>query len=299
MNLSRKAFTLIELLVVIAIIAILAAILFPVFAQAKAAAKAAASLSNTKELALAALMYSPDYDDTLVPCQSWTSGAPTNPLAIPYAGGNLITWRGLLNPYIKNTDIMTDPAAATIFNNPAYTKSQNQAIFGNYGMNDYYLGGYYWNGGGWSIKAASGTRPADPAGTVYFTEQTSFGSESSKVYTDGPIYYVGMSDAPMCWDNALSGTDPNQIDGYIYCYDNWGMGSFWETDAGIKPQNGGRSGTNAPRVADGVNTAFVDGHSKKLKIGNLAIGTTWSYTTTPGNMHVTPDYKTKYLWDLD
>ncbi|MDR3689266.1 MAG: prepilin-type N-terminal cleavage/methylation domain-containing protein [Fimbriimonas sp.] len=63
---NRSAFTLIELLVVIAIIAILASILFPVFAQAKQAAKKTASLSNVKQLGLAATMYASDYDDTFM-----------------------------------------------------------------------------------------------------------------------------------------------------------------------------------------------------------------------------------------
>lgn len=61
----KRAFTLIELLVVIAIIAILAAILFPVFAQAKSAGKQAVNLSNMKQLGLAGIMYSADYDDNL------------------------------------------------------------------------------------------------------------------------------------------------------------------------------------------------------------------------------------------
>jgi len=64
---NRKAFTLIELLVVIAIIAILAAILFPVFAQAKEAAKQTQGLSNTKQIAVSQLLYSNDYDDTVIP----------------------------------------------------------------------------------------------------------------------------------------------------------------------------------------------------------------------------------------
>jgi prepilin-type N-terminal cleavage/methylation domain-containing protein len=60
----RKGFTLIELLVVIAIIAILAAILFPVFAQAREKARQTTCTSNTKQSALAFMMYINDYDET-------------------------------------------------------------------------------------------------------------------------------------------------------------------------------------------------------------------------------------------
>ncbi|MDR3690132.1 MAG: prepilin-type N-terminal cleavage/methylation domain-containing protein [Fimbriimonas sp.] len=93
----KKAFTLIELLVVIAIIAILAAILFPVFAQAKLAAKKTLCVSNAKELNLAFIMYAGDYDDTMVTQEN---------------GGihqDVREFQVLLQPYIKNRDIMFDP----------------------------------------------------------------------------------------------------------------------------------------------------------------------------------------------
>lgn len=92
---KKGAFTLIELLVVIAIIAILAAILFPVFAQAKRAAKDASALSNLKQTSTAHAMYATDCDDTII---IWETGNPW------------FAWPILIQPYMKNTDLIWDPA---------------------------------------------------------------------------------------------------------------------------------------------------------------------------------------------
>ncbi len=86
----RAGFTLIELLVVIAIIAILASILFPVFAQAREAARKASCTSNLKQVGLALLMYTQDYDETL----PWAAFNPPNE--------PLVMWYDLVEPYVKS-----------------------------------------------------------------------------------------------------------------------------------------------------------------------------------------------------
>ena len=115
MNRSR-GFTLIELLVVIAIIAILAAILFPVFAQAREKARAISCLSNEKQMGLGLIQYSQDNDEQVVP--SWTGAlytATATPTALP---GNVNfpgtgRWMDVIQPYVKNTQIFTDPDSNT------------------------------------------------------------------------------------------------------------------------------------------------------------------------------------------
>jgi prepilin-type N-terminal cleavage/methylation domain-containing protein len=119
---KRRAFTLIELLVVIAIIAILAAILFPVFAQAKEAAKKTQCVSNTKQTALAAIMYATDYDDTLPRhdnngscyylgqspgpnCNYPDWGDFTPPTIGGYQAGESVMYWGAIAPYHKNDQI--------------------------------------------------------------------------------------------------------------------------------------------------------------------------------------------------
>jgi prepilin-type N-terminal cleavage/methylation domain-containing protein len=113
----KNAFTLIELLVVIAIIAILAAILFPVFAQAKLAAKQSVNLSNHKQLGLAAIMYTVDYDDYFPLEEAY------NPSDLTFSNqgvGGFDPWQVVVQPYIKNWGIFQHPLGPSIPSTPAY-----------------------------------------------------------------------------------------------------------------------------------------------------------------------------------
>lgn len=99
---KRKAFTLIELLVVIAIIAILAAILFPVFAQAKVAAKRTKTVAQLKQVGTSAMIYMADYDD-MFPPKARAGYGPSAGGGDPY---NVMTWDDIMQPYIKNWQIL-------------------------------------------------------------------------------------------------------------------------------------------------------------------------------------------------
>lgn len=114
---KNRGFTLIELLVVIAIIAILAAILFPVFAQARTAAKKTVAISNQKQISLAVVMYTADYDDTYPRNDGCELNSSLNPVlndgtlrcggAVGFAHRtNHFSWQKWVMPYIRNLGIL-------------------------------------------------------------------------------------------------------------------------------------------------------------------------------------------------
>ncbi|HEY3328962.1 MAG TPA: DUF1559 domain-containing protein [Capsulimonadaceae bacterium] len=110
---KKCGFTLIELLVVIAIIAILAAILFPVFATAREKARQSSCTANLKQLGLAWLQYSQDYDESAPPIRHIESGVTM-----------WFSIRTELDPYAKSKGIFVCPSA-TATNNPTITYAYN------------------------------------------------------------------------------------------------------------------------------------------------------------------------------
>ncbi|MGV3723860.1 MAG: prepilin-type N-terminal cleavage/methylation domain-containing protein [Actinomycetota bacterium] len=134
---GRRGFTLIELLVVIAIIAILAAILFPVFARAREAARRTMCASNAKQIGTAWMMYTQDYDETVMTfgyhcCPPngyqwerrwygyWDQATQTNDNS-----------GGLLYPYTKSGPIKACPSR------PPIGRPQDTDL--GYGYNDFYF----------------------------------------------------------------------------------------------------------------------------------------------------------------
>jgi prepilin-type processing-associated H-X9-DG protein len=83
------------------IIAILAAILFPVFARAREKARQTSCLNNVKQLSLAVMQYTQDYDEVLP-----ASFYPGNPVGTRF-------WYEKIQPYVNNTQVQVCPSART------------------------------------------------------------------------------------------------------------------------------------------------------------------------------------------
>jgi prepilin-type N-terminal cleavage/methylation domain-containing protein/prepilin-type processing-associated H-X9-DG protein len=95
----RCGFTLVELLVVVAIIALLAGILMPVFARAREKGRQSYCLSNLKQMAMAMMFYTEDFDGFYPP-------------AVGHAGRRPVdfssSWMGILAPYVKDPAVFID-----------------------------------------------------------------------------------------------------------------------------------------------------------------------------------------------
>lgn len=272
----NRAFTLIELLVVIAIIAILAAILFPVFAQAKAAAKKTASLSNIKQLALGALMYDGDYDDTF-PAGSnacWWQ---------PIDGG----WTWSIMPYLKSVPILVspnDPKSKSTW--PSWMTGVAEAVNISYSANGYMK----WDGSGWGMYGvmgmdqahaqvrADGSCNASPWMSKGITVATSVSQPAST------IMFAESYNAYPVWGPSDFFTGINWWDWVGYgslIPDSQRDGSAYQVNGVVFSKNNKNGGMNAYDSGKSP-VAWVDGHAAAV---------------APLSTNPDPNDNTKNLWD--
>jgi len=188
---TRSAFTLLELLVVVAIIAILAAILFPVFARARENARRTSCQSNLKQIGLAWIQYSQDYDEKImrfsngVSASSATASAPAVYWWGSWDGATFRASGGLLQPYMKSDQVRVCPSFTAVPAN-AYEGSTGYAYnVGTLSPTDYGPAPTYTA----SPRAASLAAISDTAQTVVFADAAkldSAGVYAPSTYLQGP-----------------------------------------------------------------------------------------------------------------
>lgn len=281
---KRSGFTLIELLVVIAIIAILAAILFPVFAQAREKARAISCVSNEKQLALAILQYTQDYDEMY----------PVGFGASSWTGNDL--WDVKISPYIKSYGayICPDDSKAGPFTNNSptcFTGCTWQGWGVSYAVNGYYNPNWCcapnWNtgyvlegpmgianNGGWLHNSAnSQAKMTQPSGTILLTEKF-YTDTANYVGTKGPVAGNESGFYILC---VIGGPQVEQAGGWTPSNIPVGVKTTWPTGAVQDPavcKNGpeatpvscdnGSNGSVSAHHQGRANFAFCDGHVQSM-----------------------------------
>ena len=217
----RKGFTLIELLVVIAIIAILAAILFPAFAKAREAARRASCSSNLKQIGLAFMQYSQEFDENIVPLYRKDGDAPDG----------FYSWHGIIYPYVKSAQLFACPSNTrndTAFSNATYATDNVTVIKQSYGA----FG---------DSKSAMGTGiENDPLNDIYVTLAQLQSPSSTILATDSNFDYGGFVDVEV-GDN-LGPNEPGHM----------GTANFVFADGHVK------SLKPSATLAGGVNMWYID-----------------------------------------
>jgi prepilin-type N-terminal cleavage/methylation domain-containing protein/prepilin-type processing-associated H-X9-DG protein len=262
---ERRGFTLIELLVVIAIIALLAAILFPVFARARENARRASCQSNMKQLGLALIQYTQDYDEC------FPAGFDNSPSGSTITG---IGWGRDIYPYAKSAQVYICPDD----NRNTVLDLMGTANLVSYGINGNlanpkcdWLSSATWNARLSHLNA--------PAKTVMLFEAALNGD-----YLTVPVPTAGgytSYGSVVCWGGSIS-TDPTSCSmraggrygtyatGYIGGYTGSLVPQSQQSQQSQNEDN--RYISETGRHLDGANWLMADGHVKWLKADRISGG---------------------------
>ncbi len=233
-NTRHLGFTLIELLVVIAIIALLAAILFPVFGRARENARRSTCQSNLKQIALAEMQYTQDFDETF-------SGAQIS-VSTGLCGGYDV-WGYVLQPYIKSNQVLYCPSVGRPPDSTTFTCDFYK--FASYGWNFTALS----NDPG--TKVARVTQVQSPTEVIMFADD--LGSPNGGSYPNAGYYVIH----PPSQFTSGSYVDPSGTPWWEHDY----VANPGGTPA-ITPAILSGKARVSQRHFNGANIAYVDGHVK-------------------------------------
>ena len=290
----KRGFTLIELLVVIAIIAILAAILFPAFAKARESARRSSCASNLKQMGIATMQYSQEYDEQLY-AHRYVGANPqaaANGGTFPNGAGgisddaiNRVSWSQILQPYLKSYDVFRCPSnpSAWVGGSPNKLNAPGALGYGYGGQNSYAHNDMWlspagsYNGGTGTISVSLASIPR-PTSTINVVDGSYYGAAPDVRNDTGLLKNANTTGPITDADYVLAQASDARYQNYWQNIGNSVWSASPSTPSLGAPANAAAQLTAMPRHLETVNCLFADGHVKALRVaevvGNICLWAT-------------------------